>query len=86
MVVDLLAESFPNLLDVGFTAAMELQLDKIEEGELSWQSVIREFYGPFAQDLEKAHAELERITLQDEVSDEICDKCGRNMVLSLIHI
>lgn len=59
---------------------MELQLDKIEEGELSWQSVIREFYGPFAQDLEKAHAELERITLQDEVSDEICDKCGRNMV------
>lgn len=80
VVVDLLAESFPNLLDVGFTAAMELQLDKIEEGELSWQSVIREFYGPFAQDLEKAHAELERITLQDEVSDEICDKCGRNMV------
>ncbi|HBG09959.1 MAG TPA: type I DNA topoisomerase, partial [Firmicutes bacterium] len=83
IVVDLLSESFPQLLDVGFTAALETQLDQIEEGALSWQSVISDFYGPFAQDLEKAHEELERITVQDQVSDVICDKCGRNMVYKL---
>ncbi|NLM40765.1 MAG: type I DNA topoisomerase [Firmicutes bacterium] len=80
IVVDLLSESFPQLLDVGFTAALETQLDQIEEGSLSWQSVLQEFYGPFAQDLEKAYEELERITVQDEVSGVICEKCGRNMV------
>jgi DNA topoisomerase-1 len=83
IVVDLLSESFPQLLDVGFTAALETQLDQIEEGALSWQSVISDFYGPFAQDLEKAHEELERITVQDQESDVICDKCGRNMVYKL---
>ncbi|WP_461370512.1 type I DNA topoisomerase [Candidatus Darwinibacter acetoxidans] len=80
IVVDLLAESFPKLLDVGFTATLEGQLDQIEEGELSWQTVIHDFYGPFAEELEKAHEELERIAVEDEVSDVICDKCGRNMV------
>lgn len=83
IVVDLLAESFPKLLDVGFTAELEAELDHIEDGELSWQSVIREFYEPFAQDLAKAHEELERIEVQDEVSDVICEKCGRNMVYKM---
>jgi len=80
IVVDLLSESFPKLLDVGFTASLETQLDQIEEGVLSWQSVIREFYQPFAQDLEKAYEELDRITVQDEESDVVCEKCGRKMV------
>ncbi|NMB00009.1 MAG: type I DNA topoisomerase [Firmicutes bacterium] len=83
IVVDLLAENFPKLLDIGFTASLEGKLDHIEEGELEWQSVIREFYEPFAQDLEKAHEELERIEVKDEESDVICDKCGRNMVYKL---
>lgn len=80
IVVDLLSESFPKLLDVGFTASMETQLDQIEEGALRWQSVVGEFYSPFAEDLEKAYSQLERVEVQDEVSDVICDKCGRNMV------
>ncbi len=83
IVTDLLAESFPRLLDVGFTAGLEEELDHIEEGDTVWQSVIGEFYHPFAEDLKKAHAELERIEIQDEESDVVCDKCGRNMVYKL---
>lgn len=83
IVVDLLAENFAKLLDVGFTAQLEGELDQIEEGALVWQNVIREFYGPFAAELEKAYEQVERIEVQDEVSDVICDKCGRNMVYKL---
>jgi len=83
IVTDLLAESFPRLLDVGFTARLEEELDSIEEGDMIWQDVIGEFYTPFAEDLKKAHEELERIEVQDEVSDVVCDKCGRNMVYKL---
>jgi len=83
IVTDLLAESFPRLLDVKFTAGLEEELDGIEEGNTVWQDVIREFYTPFAQDLQKAHEELERIEVQDEVSDVICENCGRNMVYKL---
>ena len=83
IVTDLLADSFPRLLDVGFTAGLEEELDNIEEGQTIWQDVIGEFYEPFAVDLKKAHDELERIEIQDEVSDVLCDKCGRNMVYKL---
>ncbi|MCK9525725.1 MAG: type I DNA topoisomerase [Limnochordia bacterium] len=83
VVTDLLAESFPRLLDVKFTAGLEEELDGIEEGNMIWQDVIAEFYQPFAEDLEKAHEELERIEIQDEVSDVLCEKCGSNMVYKL---
>jgi DNA topoisomerase-1 len=83
IVTDLLAESFPKLLDVKFTASLEEELDGIEEGDTVWQDVIGEFYGAFAEDLKKAHEELERIEIKDEVSDVLCDKCGRNMVYKL---
>lgn len=83
IVTDLLAESFPRLLDVKFTAGLEEELDGIEEGNMVWQEVIGAFYGPFSEDLKKAHEELERIEVQDEVSDVLCEKCGRNMVYKL---
>ncbi len=83
IVVDLLQENFEQLLDVGFTASMEAQLDQIEEGDLIWQEVIRKFYGPFSEDLKRAHEELEKIEVKDEVSDVICEKCGRNMVYKM---
>lgn len=83
IVTDLLAESFPRLLDVKFTAGLEEELDGIEEGNMVWQEVIGEFYGPFAEDLKKAYDELERIEVQDEVSDVLCEKCGSNMVYKL---
>lgn len=80
IVVDLLEENFSRLLDVGFTANLETQLDRIEAGDLIWQQVVGDFYQPFAQSLEEAHANLEKIEVQDEESDVICEKCGRNMV------
>lgn len=83
VVTDLLAESFPRLLDVKFTAGLEEELDGIEEGNLVWQEVIGRFYEPFAEELKTAYDELERIQVQDEVSDVLCDKCGRNMVYKL---
>jgi DNA topoisomerase-1 len=83
VVTDLLAESFPRLLDLKFTAGLEEELDGIEEGNSVWQDVIAQFYGPFAADLQIAHDELERIEIQDEVSDVICEKCGSNMVYKL---
>lgn len=83
IVVDLLAENFAKLLDVGFTASLEGMLDHIEEGDLVWQEVIREFYEPFAVELERAYEDLEKIEVQDEESDVPCDKCGRLMVFKL---
>lgn len=83
IVVDLLAENFAQLLDVGFTANLEGRLDTIEEGDLVWQDVIREFHGPFAKELERAHEELEKIEVQDQESDVPCDKCGLMMVYKM---
>lgn len=80
IVVDLLKQYFAKLLDTGFTAAMEEQLDRIEEGEAVWYDVIRSFYDEFSADLQVAQASIERIEVQDEESDEICEKCGRRMV------
>lgn len=80
VVTDLLSEHFVKLLDVRFTASLEEDLDKVEEGEEIWQSVVGKFYKPLAEDLKRAHDELERIEIKDEVSDVLCDKCGRNMV------
>lgn len=83
IVVDVLKEYFANLIDTGFTASMEEQLDKIEEGEVVWHDVLRSFYDDFAKDLEKAHSDIEKIEIQDEVSDVQCENCGRMMVYKL---
>ncbi|MFO7319575.1 MAG: type I DNA topoisomerase [Clostridia bacterium] len=81
IIVDLLKEHFPDIVDVEFTAHMEEQLDRIEEGEVEWRQVVSEFYGPFARALEHARKEIEEVTLEDEVTDEVCEVCGRNMVI-----
>jgi DNA topoisomerase-1 len=83
VVVDVLKEYFAKLLDTGFTAAMEEELDRIEEGEAVWHQVIKGFYSGFAADLEKAHHDLEKIEIQDQESDEVCEKCGRKMVYKM---
>ena len=57
-----------------------LKLDKIAEGNEAWKNVIREFYGPFIQEVEKVEKELEHVKLEEEVSDVVCEKCGRMMV------
>ncbi|HAP93789.1 MAG TPA: type I DNA topoisomerase [Desulfotomaculum sp.] len=81
IVVGLLKNHFSEIIDVEFTAMIEEKLDKIEEGELDWVQMIQEFYYPFQQTVKKAGEEIERVTIPDEVSEEICEKCGRNMVI-----
>jgi len=83
IVTDIMSENFSDIVDVEFTANMEKQLDDIESGDEKWVSVIDEFYTPFKSVLEKAEKEIEKVKLKDEVSDEICEKCGRNMVIKL---
>ena len=83
IVTDIMAENFADIVDVDFTANMEQQLDDIETGSEKWVDVIDKFYKPFKLDLEKAEEAIDKIEIKDEVSDELCDKCGRNMVIKL---
>lgn len=80
IVNKLLTENFTDIINVEFTAEIENEFDEIAEGKEEWKKMIREFYGPFKIELEKAEKELEHIQLVDEVSDVVCDKCGRMMV------
>lgn len=80
VVVDLLKEYFPEIIDVEFTANMEDELDRIEEGQESWQQVLARFYGPFAATLKEAEEKVGGFEIQDEVTDELCPNCGRNLV------
>ncbi|MBO8137983.1 MAG: type I DNA topoisomerase [Desulfotomaculum sp.] len=81
IVVELLKEHFPDIINLEFTAEMEENLDKIEEGGLDWVKVLKEFYKPFKKTLEKADNAIGKVEIEDEVTDEICEKCGRNMVI-----
>lgn len=74
-------QAFPVIVDVNFTANMESLLDKIGDGEIDWKVVVRNFYPDLDIAVRNAEAELESITIADEVSDEVCDMCGRNMVI-----
>jgi len=82
LVTDLLVENFPKILDVGFTANLEEQLDKIEEGKLNWVQSLQNFYQPFSQELERAAKEMRNVKKErEEVTDEKCEKCGEPMVI-----
>ena len=80
IITDLMLEHFSNIVDVDFTANMEERLDKVEEGETAWKTIIREFYTPFKDTLEKAEELIGDVELKDEESDIPCEKCGRMMV------
>lgn len=79
MVTDLLVKSFPDILSVEFTAHMEEDLDKIEDGKLKWLDAMRGFYAPFKQSLEKAKVEMKDVKKQEIPTDIQCDKCGKFM-------
>lgn len=81
LVNELMEEHFENIVDKEFTADLEEQLDKVAEGETAWQNVIDGFYSDFRLVLEKADKEIEEMKIEDEVTDEICEKCGKNMVI-----
>ena len=81
LVNDLLEEYFKGIVNEEFTAGLEEKLDKIAEGEYAWQLVVDEFYKEFDVVLKKAEEEIEKIVIEDEVTDVICEKCGKNMVI-----
>ena len=84
VVNKLLIENFTDIINVEFTAKIENQFDEIAEGKEEWKKMIREFYSPFAVELEKVEKELEHVKLEDEVSDVQCEKCGRMMVYKYV--
>jgi DNA topoisomerase I len=81
LVNDLLVENFKDVMDVDFTANMEEKLDEVASGERPWVPVIAEFYQPFHEDLERAGASIERVKIEPEPTDEVCEKCGKPMVI-----
>ena len=81
IVNQIISEYFKDIVDIHFTAQMEESLDHVEEGTEEWKQVLRDFYVDFAPLVEVAMEKLEKVTIQDEVTDVICEKCGRNMVL-----
>lgn len=83
LVNELMEEFFPEILDLEFTAKMEDELDYIEEGKQEWVKVLDGFYSSFAKRLEVAEEEMKKIEIQDEVSDEICEKCGNHFVYKM---
>ena len=83
VVNDLMTRSFPDIVDIQFTAEMETRLDQVESGEAEWHKVITDFYGPFEKTLEAAEATIEKVKVEDEVSDVPCEKCGAMMVYKM---
>lgn len=80
IVIELMGEFFPEILDTEFTAHMEESLDSVEEGTADWIKVLDVFYGDFEKRLEVAEEEMKQVEVADEVSDEVCEKCGKPMV------
>lgn len=81
VVNNMMKEAFPSIVDVNFTATMEALLDGVEEGNVKWKTVVSNFYPDLAEAVDKAEKELEEVEIADELSDEFCDVCGRQMVI-----
>jgi DNA topoisomerase-1 len=81
LVTDLLVESFPDVLNVEFTAGMEDELDLIEEGKEAWTAAMRRFWTPFAKDLERAQVEMRDVKREERPTDLVCERCGKPMVI-----
>ncbi len=80
-VNNIMKKAFPSIVDVNFTANMEALLDSVEEGKVKWKEVIRNFYPDLDVAVKEAEKELENVKIEDEVTDVVCEKCGRNMVI-----
>ncbi len=81
VVNSIMKKSFASIVDVNFTAYMEGLLDRVEDGSVKWKTVIENFYPDLHEAVEKAQKELEEVKIEDEVTDVICELCGRNMVV-----
>jgi len=81
VVIDQLVAHFPDIVNVEFTAGMESQLDQIEEGKADWVGTLRTFYEPFAKSIEAAEEKMEKVSVQPQETDEVCEECGKPMLL-----
>ncbi len=81
LVNELLTEYFDLIINEEFTAELETQLDDVEEGKYPWKNIVKDFYVDFNKELIKAEEEIDKIEIKDEVTDEICEKCGKNLVI-----
>ena len=83
VVTELMKDKFTDIADLKFTAHMEQKLDSVEEGDTPWKDILRDFYGDFDRNLKQAEKDLEgtRIKVPDEVSEEVCPECGKNLVI-----
>jgi len=81
IVNNIVSEYFKQIVDIEFTAQMENNLDFIEEGQEKWQNIVNDFFTPLKADIEIAEKEIAKITIEDEVTDVLCDKCGKFMVI-----
>lgn len=81
IVNNIMKEAFANIVDVDFTARMEAQLDSVEEGDVNWKQILRDFYPDLASSVDKAEAELGKIEVKEEVSGEDCPECGRPLYI-----
>ncbi len=81
VVNDIMVKSFPSIVDVNFTANLEALLDCVEEGTVTWKTVVSNFYPDLAEAVQIAESELEAVKIEDEVTEVICEHCGRNMVI-----
>ncbi len=80
VVNNIMKDAFPTIVDDRFTANMESLLDKVEEGTVDWKMVVSNFYPDLDEAVKAAEQDLEKVKIEDEVTEEICDVCGRNMV------
>ena len=83
VVTELMQKNFPDIVDVQFTAGMEEELDEVEGGSADWHKIVADFYGPFEKALEAAEATIEKVSVEDQVSDIQCEKCGAMMVYKM---
>jgi len=83
IVNEMMCNNFPNIVDIAFTAGMENNLDEVEAGSAEWHKIIAEFYGPFEKTLEEADKNIEKVAIEDQVSDVPCEKCGAMLVYKM---
>lgn len=81
VVNGIMMQAFPSIVNVHFTATMEELLDQVEEGKVKWKTVVRNFYPDLKEAVDAAQKDLEQVKIEDEVSDVVCEQCGRNMVI-----
>ncbi len=81
VVNSMMKQSFPSIVDITFTANLEYLLDKVGDGTVQWKTVVKNFYPDLKDAVDKALVELESVTIADEVTEEVCELCGRNMVI-----